>query len=336
MSITIREVAGAAGVSQATAARALSDYGSVSPAARERVLVAAAELGYEPNRIAQALRSGAAKVISFVPGNIDVPFFARAAHIFADRLERAGFVLMMASSYENLERERSIVEAMRSRMTSGLVIAPTSSQDSAHLVRLHDAGTPVVSIDRSLADVGIDSISVDNVDLSAQATQHLMSLGHVRIAILYDSDDIDSSAQRVAGSRAALEDASVRGSLLPIRGGMTLESAITAFVSAMQGADRPTAVLAADSMMTEAALYGIRALGLRIPEDISVVGVDDHSLTPLLDPPLTLMSQPVDAISNGAVDLMLSRLTGSGPTNTRHVQLPATLVVRSSTAAPSL
>ncbi|WP_454111860.1 LacI family DNA-binding transcriptional regulator [Microbacterium aurum] len=332
VALTIRDVAQAAGVSQATAARALSNYGSVSAAARERVLAAAAEIGYQPNHIAQALRSGSAKVVSFVPGNIDVPFFARVAHVLADRLEQAGFVLMMASSYESLDRERGIVEAMRSHLTSGLVIAPTSSMEIAHLVSLHESGTPVVSIDRSLAQHGIDSVSVDNLDLSRQAVDHLVALGHRRIATLYDSETIDSSAQRLAGSAGALEGV---GTLVPVRGGLTVDEAVAATSAALSAPERPTAVFAADSLMTEATLYSVRRLGLRIPDDVSLVGVDDHSLSPLLDPPLTLMSQPVDEISNAAVDILLGRLQGTAMSQPRDLTLTATLVIRDSTAAPA-
>lgn len=332
MRITIRDVAAEAGVAQATAARALNGYGSVSAASREKVAIAAKKLGYETNYVAQALRTGTTRTVSFLPGNIGVPFFARLAHLLSDALEEAGFILTVSSSYEDVDRERAIIEAVRARMSPGLIVAPAHRDLHEHLKRLHNAGVAVVAIDRSLAEDGIDSITVDNYALGADAARHLVGLGHTSVGLIFDTDDIGSTPDRVRGAAETI--AAAGGRVVEIAAGTDLELAIAEVSAAFSVHERPTAFIAMDALMTEAALYSVRARGLRMPDDLSLLAVDDHALARLLDPPLTVMAQPVDRIGEEAAALMINRLEGTAPQGVVDVRFRAELIVRESTAAP--
>ncbi len=334
MPITIREVAAEAGVSQATAARALNGYGSTSAAARERVARAAEKLGYETNYIAQALRAGVTRTVTFLPGNLELPFFATIAHRLSDALEDAGYLLAVSSSYEDVERERRIIEGMRARMSPGLIVASAHRDMHEHLRRLNESGVAVVAIDRSLASDGIDSITVDNYALGGDAARYFIGLGHRRVGLVFDSEDIASSPDRTRGAVEALREAGCEA--LMVRAGTDpaeAESCVRAVLA--EERSRPTALIAFDSLMTEAALYAVREAGLAVPRDISVMGVDDHTLYRLLEAPLTVMAQPVDRIGQDAAALMVNRLSGTGPRGVVDVRHRAELVVRSSTAPPA-
>lgn len=331
MPVTLQDVAAAAGVSQATAARALNNYGSVSAGAKERVLKAAADLGYETNHVAQALRSGNTRTVNFLPGNIGAPFFARIAHILSGTLEEAGYVLAVSSSYEQVERERSIIESMRARMSPGLIVAPAHRDLHEHLQRLQQRGTAVVAIDRSLAERGIDSITVDNYALGTDAAAHLITLGHRTIGLIYDSDDIGSTPDRVRGAAEAIT--ATGGTVVAVQAGTDLDVATTRISERLaQSSTGPSAVIAMDALMTEATISAIRQLDLRIPTDLSLVAVDDHSLARLLDPPLTVMAQPVDQIGQDAAALMIRRLEDERIDEVVDLRHRAELIVRGSTA----
>lgn len=330
MPITLQDVAAAAGVSQATAARALNNYGSVSVGAKERVLKAASELGYETNHVAQALRSGNTRTVNFLPGNIGAPFFARIAHILSGELEQAGYVLAVSSSYEQVERERSIIHSMRARMSPGLIVAPAHRDLHEHLQRLQQRGTAVIAIDRSLAARGIDSITVDNYALGADAAAHLLELGHRRLGIIYDTDDIGSTPDRIRGAAETI--ATAGGTVVAMQVGTDLEISTTRIRERLEHSSvRPTALVAMDAQMTEATIAAIREMGLRIPSDVSLVAVDDQALARLLDPPLTVMAQPVDQIGEDAAALMIRRLSGERTDEVVDLLRRAELIVRGST-----
>lgn len=334
MPITIREVAAEAGVSQATAARALNGYGSVSASARERVARAAETLGYETNYIAQALRTGVTRTVTFLPGNLELPFFARIAHLLSDALEEAGYLLAVSSSYEDVARERRIIEGMRARMSPGLIVASAHRAMHEHLRRLNESGVAVVAIDRSLALEGIDSITVDNYALGGDAARYLIGLGHRRIGLVFDSEDIASSPDRMRGAADVLREAG-REAIL-VRAGTEPDAARSCIRGVLaDGASRPTALIAFDSLLTEATLYAVRETGLAVPREVSLIGVDDHALYRLLETPLTVMAQPVDRIGQDAAALMVNRLGGNGPRDVVDVRHRAELVARASTAPPA-
>ena len=330
MTVTIREVARAAGVSQATAARVLGGYGYASPAARERVGHSAARLGYTPNAVARALVARATMAVGLVVGDIQNPFFAGCARGLADVLEPAGYTVLLANADEDAGRERSALDALRARRVDGLVVVPAPEARLEEIVR---AGVPLVQLDRAVRGVRADAVMVDNGAASARAVDHLLELGHRRVGLVSDSPQISSSAERIAGYRRALRRAGlgVDASLESI-GGSTQADGRRSAHALLSRPDRPTAIFTANNFMTVGALLAMRDLGLRAPEDVALVGFDDLDWTTLVEPAVTVVAQPVADLGRAAGERLLARMGGDvGPP--RRIRLRTTLVVRASCGA---
>lgn len=327
---TIRDVAREAGVSQATAARALAGYGYVSAATRLRVRAAATAIGYRPNAVARSLVSGATRTIGVVVGDIENPFFASAARGIADVLEREGYTLLLANSDEDLAREQRAVEALRARQVDGLAVVPSSGDDGAHLAAILRDGRPVVLLDRPIAGLAADAVLVDNRAGAERAVGHLAALGHRRIGLVGDSPGIVSTSERLDGYRAALASAGIaQDEALVSLGGSSIEQGQRSARRLLERRDRPSALFTVNNFMTVGALGAIRELGLQIPDEIALVGFDDLDWTTLVDPPITVIAQPVAELGRTVAERLLERLHGDlGPP--RESRLTTRLVVRGS------
>lgn len=331
--VTIKDVAAEAKVSRATAARALNNYGYVGGSAAERVREAADRLGYRHNRIAQALRRGDLPLVGFIPGDIQNPFFARIAHDLDKRLRQQGHNLLIASSEEDLEQERELVESLRSLSVRGLIVAPTSTLDTVHFQSLAKDNLPLVVIDRYSGNVACDSIVVDNEGGARKGVDLLVSKGHRRIAFLGDEGRIFTVQQRLAGYRSALEahGLAVDERMIALSGSTT-KLAVEAVIRLFRQTPAPTAIFTVDSLMTTGAMIAMRSMGLRVPRDVSLVGFDDFDLATFTDPQITVVSQPIERIGPLAAEIMLQRVSGDRSEPKHHV-FPTELIVRGSVAA---
>lgn len=331
--ITIREVAQLAGVSQATAARALNGYGSVSEETMRRVTTAAGQLGYTPNSVAQALRRGQSQLIGFVPSDLQNPFFSTVARNVADRVEAAGYTLLISSSDEDINREQRIVENLRATLVSGIMVAPALGANKSHLIELGKRKIPLVLIDREIAGLHADVVKTENVDGSRAAVDHLLDRGHRRIALLIDDLRIPSSAERLAGYRTALgaRGFSVDESLVISTRSAARADCYQAAHELLTRSETPTAIFAGDNYLTLSVVRVAHDLGLSIPDQLSLVGFDDFDFAAALRPALTVVAQPVAELGCAAAELMLKRLAGdSSPAI--EISLPTTLIERGSTS----
>ncbi|MDQ6817699.1 MAG: LacI family transcriptional regulator [Actinomycetota bacterium] len=332
MAVTIRDVGARAGVSQATAARALGGYGHVSALVRTRVQHAARELGYVPNSVARALASGITHAVGLVVGDIENPFFSAVARGMSNVLEESGHTLLLANSDEDPDRERIAIEALRERQVDSLVVVPSSAGASAHL-RAAAASSPLVLLDRTIPGLRVDSVTVDNRGGARGAVEHLIGHGHRRIGLVSDEPDISTSAERLAGYRAALAAAGiVADEHLISLGGPTPDEGYRAARRVLETPERPTAIFTTNNFMTLGAMRAIRDLGLGVPYDVSLVGFDDLEWTTLVDPPLTVVAQPATELGEAAARRVLSRLAGADG-RPRRVRLGTKLIVRASCAS---
>jgi LacI family transcriptional regulator len=334
-SATLEDVAAAAGVARATAARALNGYGYVGQETALRVREAAERLGYHTNRVAQALRSGQLPIIGFVPGDIQNPFFARIAHDLDVALRLHNYNVLIASSEEDALRERQVLSSLRALNTQGLILAPAPTDDGSHILQLVREGLPVVLIDRLVETVACDSVTVDNRAGARAAVDHLLAHGHRRIGLLRDESLLYTTQERLAGYRDSLAAQGVDydARLIGVARS-TVRHAIEATVALCGGAGRPTAMITMDSVMTQGALLGLRSLGLRIPEDVSLIGFDDFDLATFTDPPITVIAQPTGEIGPLAAELLLARLVNRA-LPPRQVCFPMRLISRGSVRALS-
>lgn len=330
MSLTITDIARAAGVSQATAARALGGYGSVSEKSRRRVLATARELGYHRNELAAALVAGSTRTVGLVVGDIENPFFASVVRGLADVVEVEGHTVLLANSDEDVERESHAVDALRSRQVDGLVVATAATNDLAHLRTVAASGRPVILIDRPMPESEFDTVTVGNESGAAGAVSHLIDHGHSRIGIVTDDPAIASSAERLLGYRLAHREAGIEvDGRLVVQGGPGQEGGRLAAGALLELDLPPTALFTTSNLATYGALTAIRERGLRIPEDTALVGFDDFPLADVIKPPITVVSQPVDAIGREAGRLLLQRLAGDDRPPQR-VELETKLVIRRS------
>lgn len=328
--ITLKEVAAAANVSRATAARALNSYGYVGDETALRVLEAAEKLGYRANLVAQALRSGQLPIIGFIPGDIQNPFFARVAHDIEAELRKHRHNLLIASSEENVGQEKQLLDSLRSLSIRGFILAPTSATDSGHIAKLVHDGIPIVLIDRAIKDLQCDSVVVDNEGGAREAVDYLIANGHERIGLLRDESRIFTTQERLVGYEHSLQSHGIAldETLISVSHS-TVEHAIEATIRMFSRRNRPTALFTVDSLMTQGALLGLRSMGLSIPHDVSLVGFDDFNLATFTDPQITVIAQPISEIGPLAARLLLERLAGK-KIAPRHIRFPTRLTVRGS------
>ena len=344
---TLTDVAAAAGVSRATAARALGGYGSVSEDARALVEAAAESLGYYPNTLARSMITGATHTIGVVVADIELSFFARAVRGIADASKAQGFEVILANSDEDLAMERAAIGVLLEKRVDGLIVAPAAPDNAGHLADLVRRGIPLVLLDRGAPGIPADAIVVDNVRAAHNVVSHLVRLGHRRIAIISENPkrlsvsqladaafgpgDALTSTLRLSGWASALRSVG-----LPLSDDLLLttaynrEQAAAATAAALATEDPPSAIFSVDETMTLGAVDAITALGLRMPTDISLVAFDDLQWSTLVQPPLTVVSQPVYQLGMTATERLLGRIAGDErPPET--IVLDTNFVLRGST-----
>ncbi|WP_041824040.1 LacI family DNA-binding transcriptional regulator [Streptantibioticus cattleyicolor] len=345
--VTIPDVARHAGVGQATAARVLGGYGSASPATRERVLAAAAELGYSTNAVARSMISGRTNTLGVVVADVENAYFARAVRGITDVAVEAGLQVILANSDEDGEKERAAVQLFIERRVDGLVVTPSTARHD-HLDRAVATGVPVVLLDRALRGAALDSVVADNRGAARAAVTRLTGHGHTRIATITsapDTGDPDQPAtggdvwtttERVTGYQQALRAAGVpRSGELIRHAGYRRCGARAAVLDLMTGPARPTALFTTDNVATLGALDALRDLAARIPGDVSVIGFDDAEWTTLIRPRLSVVSQPAQELGGLAARTLLRRIEGADTPPRRHT-LRTTFVARESVGpAPS-
>lgn len=342
-STTVADVARAAGVSKATAARVLGGYGTVSDRIRELVKAAAAELDYRPNEIARSMTTGRSGTIGVVVGDIENPYFGMAVRGITDVARLSGFNVVLSNSGESVASEKAAIRTLMAKRVDGLIVSPAHETDIDHLREIEASGRPLALLDRAVAAMDVDTAVADDREAAEGIARLLVGLGHRRIAYLTACDTPDhifrspadlytaSVRQRVEGylqicraAGLAEADTMVR---LGARGPAAAQRQARALLSA---ADRPTAIIASDSLIGLEVFKAARELGLRLPEDLSLVSFHDADWASVTSPPVTVIRQPVYELGEVAARLLIDRLNGKS-TGTRNIVLPTTLIERQST-----
>jgi len=347
---TLHDVAAEAGVSRATAARALGGYGRVSEAARGLVTAAASRLGYRPNALARSMITGTTQTIGVVIADIQLAFFGQAVRGISDAAHAEGFEVILVNTDEDLANEQAAVDVLVAKRVDGLIVAPADSTRTAHLGEALGRGIPILLLDRGAANLRCDVVMVDNQRAARNAVNHLIRLGHRRVAIVMEetsalpADRILAAHLKATGAmtsvlREAGWAAALRAAGLPVTDDLILRArydrvdARATVAGAIGGPDRPTALITTDETMTMGAIGAILDAGLEIPGDISIVAFDDSPWSTLVRPPLTVVAQPVYELGATATRRLLARLAGDdGPPQT--VVLDTSFILRGSTGRP--
>lgn len=350
---TLSEVARRAGVGRSSAARVLGGYGSVSAYTRERVLAAAAELGYEPNELARSMSTGVTMTIGVVVADIANPFFAGLLRGIADTARASGYGTLLVNTDEDPVREDEAIRLLVGKQVDGIVVAPAGGAQAAGeaLRAAHARGIPIVQVDRTLHGLDTDAVVMDNRDAARESTEHLLALGHRRIGLAWGpsldhvgpadveelrrravTTEISSVGERFLGYLEALEAAGVPLDPDLIMTGEQTPAGVRAFVRDTLRRDPPTAIIATELDAVVGVLGELDDHGLRVPDDVSLIGFDASAWAEVFHPPITTVVQPVAELGARAAERLIARITAPDALSSV-VHLASELVERGSVTA---
>lgn len=327
----IHDVARRAGVSPITVSRVVNNQPGVRETTRQRVQDAIADLNYIPNAVARGLKRARSGMIALIITDITSPFFTDVARGAEDAARAAGFSLVLGNSDEDPALEAGYLRIMGERRIDGVILVPTS-ETAAAVARTLPKRTPIVLLDRDVPDIGADVIRCDTSAGTKALTEHLVRLGHRRIAIVGGMPIVETWPERVAGYEAALRGAGINiVSALEIPGDYKEEGGRAA-VRQLLGAERvPEAIIAANAQVALGVLNELAAAGFQTPGDVAVASIDDPMPHANFWPRLTVVKQPGYEMGAAAIELLLARLNGDlQDAPPRRLLLPATLVIGSS------
>jgi LacI family transcriptional regulator len=331
----MRDVARAAGVSVSTVANVLSRPAIVAPETRRRVQEAMELVGYVPHGPARVLRGKPSAIVGSVLLDLANPFYAEVNRGIENRLAEAGCLVLAGSTDLETGKERRLLGLLEQQAVRGIIIAPIGP-DLTRLRELSRRGTPVVLVDHLSGGADLCAVAVDDLLGGRLAGEHLLALGHRRIAFLGSRVDAATVTRRRAGVREALAGAALDPgeALLDVRIPVNPEPADTADTvrRILASVPRPTAVVCLNDTAALGVLRELEAAGMRVPADMSVIGYDDLPFAALLSPGLTTVAQPTYRLGHAAADLLLDE-AHAGHTHRETVFRPS-LKVRGSTAPP--
>lgn len=329
---TIKDVAEAAEVSRSTASRALTGRGYVAPAVRERVRRTAQTLGYVPDVLARNLRQQVSRSIGVLVSDLRNSFYADLASGISRQSRQRGYAMMLADDHGSIAAELEAAETFVALRVAGVILTPLSADVSEYLGR-HQI--PVIEVDRQFAEGKQDAVVVDNRAAAERVTSRLLGIGHRRVALLIDEMDWTTGRDRLVGYRSAFLAAGIPADdTLVVRSGWDVGAAQEVARGLLSTPDRPTAVFAANNVLAEGVWRAAQDLGLRIPEDVSLVSFDDAPWMTMVRPGVTAVAQDAVALGEAAVAQMFHRI--ENPTSpARTVMLSVSVEQRGSTAPPA-
>jgi LacI family transcriptional regulator len=331
---TIAEIAARAGVSIPTVSRVLNKRPDVAPATRERVERVIRESGYVRSRVANALRRGSSGIVDLVVPDLDSPYYFEIIRGVEDVLERTELRLALSSTHNEARREQQWLAQVAEGATDGAILVLAHGQ-SERLDELRRRKIPFVVVDhRGELGPAVPSVGATNWAGGRAATEYLLSLGHRRIAIIAGWAALRCSQDRIAGYRYALEQAGIPIDADLIRPGeFRQHTGYEQTCALLELPQPPTAIFAGSDLQDMGVYAALRAHGLMVPNDISVVGFDDVSIATMVSPALTTVRQPLDEMGRVATTMLL-RLIAGEPLDSMRVELVTSLIVRESCAPP--
>ena len=333
LSATIQDVAKKARVSVTTVSRVLNESPAVRPGTRESVLRAIKELGYSPNLLARSLKNRTSHTVGLVVDNIANPFFAEIAKGIEDLASSRGYSLFLCNTDQSFSRGLNHLAVLQKRGVDGIIYSSVGLDAEgvlpARIQALHKDGVATVLIGQRAAGLPSNVVLTDDEQGAYQAVTHLIGLGHRRIAYVGGPDTYVNRLRHAGYERACRDHGLAIDPALAVRSNFRVEGGQAATKDLLHDPVRPTAVFLANDLMAIGALQAARQAGLRVPQDLAVVGFDDISLASYLDPPLTTVRLPKYELGQQAMAKLLQIMAGESPG--REVILPTELVVRRST-----
>jgi DNA-binding LacI/PurR family transcriptional regulator len=331
MAVTQFDVAQRAGVARKTVSNVISGYPYIRPEVRARVLAAIDELGYQPNRAAQNLRTGRSGVIGLALPELDVSYFAEMTRLVVEATERRGLTVLIIQTFGDLRRELAAMDGFGRQLIDGLICSPIASTGAD--LRTAPGGVPMVLLGEQVSS-GHNHVGIDNIAAARLATEHLLSLGRRRIGFIGATDPVSSHMAdlRLSGYREALQGAGVEidPALVHAVTGYHRVDGAKAVERMLAAGPPPDALFCVNDLIAQGAVRALHDAGTRVPDDVAVVGFDDIDESRYSIPSLTTISPDRRQIAETAVALLASLIDG-GPGVDQDTLVGFTLEVREST-----
>jgi LacI family transcriptional regulator len=329
---SIKDVARRANVSISTVSHVVNGTRFVSETARTQVLAAIRDLEYVPSAVARSLKSNSTKTLGMLIPNCTNPYFAEIVRSVEDHCFGAGYTLILCNTDDAPRRQSVYLQVLGEKRIDGLIIISTGNDKE--LLSLVDGLTiPAVLLDREINRGQCDLVETAHMQGAKIATEHLLALGHRRIACIAGPAELNSSAQRIVGWQQALQTAGMAETSADLiwHSDFTSQGGFDTMKKVLATTERPTAVFVCNDLMAIGALSAAHEAGIQVPHDLSMVGFDDIELAHFTSPPLTTVVQPKQLMGAMAVDMLLERIQSKREIS-KQVLLQPTLMVRGSTA----
>ncbi len=322
MSLNIKVIAEKAGVSTATVSRVLSGFPGVREKTKKKVMKITSELNYEVNGIARSLRQKKTYKIGVIVGNVLSQFYSILAKSIEDVAIKYGYSVILCNGDDDPEKELNYLKVLRSSRVDGIIIAPTG-KNAGYINNLMQSNIKIVLVDRLIEGVDCDAILVDNEKGSYTAVRYLIDKGYKKIAIIDGFIDRTTGKERLKGYLRALNENNIprNDDFIKIKD-FKKRSGIVFANELLENKNKPEAIFVANLDLTLGAILSIKSLGLKIPDDIAVIGFDDSDWAQILEPPLTTISQPVYDLGSTAAEMLIKNMENN---NSKKEKLIVTL-----------
>lgn len=310
MSVTIYDVAREAGVSLATVSRVINNSPYVKPSTRQRVQETMERLGYEPNLVASALMTKRTRLLALLVPDISNPFFAEVAWGVEDAAANLNYNCVICNVGDDTQKQAGYVNVLRRKGIDGIIFA-TAAHDDRLVLSLSKRQYPITLMARDVPSAAVNRVLTDDPLGAGLAARHLLELGHRHMAVVTEPARIHSSAERRRGFATVLEKAGLEPVVVEADGS-DLQAGFRASQGLLSLKPRPTAVFCANDMLAIGVLQAAAATGVRVPEELSVVGFDGTALAQIASPPLTTVVQPMREMGRAAVQLLIESLQNGG------------------------
>jgi LacI family transcriptional regulator len=326
----IQDVAKLADVSIATVSRVINNQGGVRRVTEERILKAIEELGYIRSAAARTMKRKETNTIGVIVPDIKNPFFPLVMAGIEQKAREKEYFTILSSTNESPKVEEEIVKNFIERGVDGVIIT-TANENGDHLKLLQEQGIPVVAVDRSIKKFKVDTVLVDNKKGSYQAVQHLILQGHEKIAIICGPQSTTPGLERFLGYKKALEDYNIElDERYVMHGDFGEQSGIESTKKLFELDEQPTAIFSSNNLMTIGCMKALDELNWKLGREVSFIGFDEVDIATFLNPKLSVVARPMNAIGEIAFQLLHERISFKGALPKREYLLSPELKIRES------